>query len=225
MVLSPSKCSRHRRLAEGARDALGWPLALACSQGLDRHGTAPCTHLWGWDTRKRERVQCSALVDWPVYPLAHTTRASIDAQCGLSGPPDQLVDLARKNRRLAGDSKLVDDGGFTPLGSHTAARLGPRLLCGWFCGVPRGPPQLTKETQMLRKFIIGLMKALLDVVILVSLIGGVIVIGVTAANAGGYAPPLVIAEAIIGACALVAVFGVSCCSSRHHRGSTLGGVG
>ena len=61
---------------------------------------------------------------------------------------------------------------------------------------------------MLRKFIIGLMKALLDVVILVSLIGGVIVIGVTAANAGGYAPPLVIVEAIIGACALVAVFGV-----------------
>ena len=149
-----------------------------------------------------------SLVDWPVYPLAHTTRASIDAQCGLSGPPDQLVDLARKNRRLAGDSKLVDDGGFTPLGNHTAARVGPRLLCGWFCGVPRGPPQLTKETQMLRKFIIGLMKALLDVVILVSLIGGVIVIGVTAANAGGYAPPLVIAEAIIGACALVAVFGV-----------------
>jgi hypothetical protein len=33
--------------------------------------------------RLRERVRCSSLVDWPVYPrLAHTMRASNDAQCG-----------------------------------------------------------------------------------------------------------------------------------------------
>jgi hypothetical protein len=23
---------------------------------------------FGWNTRKRERVRCSSLVDWPVYP-------------------------------------------------------------------------------------------------------------------------------------------------------------
>jgi hypothetical protein len=33
--------------------------------------------------RLRERVRCSSRVDWPVYPrLAHTMRASNDAQCG-----------------------------------------------------------------------------------------------------------------------------------------------
>ena len=30
------------------------------------------------NARKRERVRCSSLVDWPVYPrLAHTMRASL----------------------------------------------------------------------------------------------------------------------------------------------------
>jgi hypothetical protein len=39
-------------------------------------GSAPCSHLRG-EARKRERVQCSSLVDWPVYPrLAYTMRAS-----------------------------------------------------------------------------------------------------------------------------------------------------
>jgi hypothetical protein len=61
---------------------------------------------------------------------------------------------------------------------------------------------------MLRKFIIGLVKALLDIVILVSLIGGIILIAVTADHAGGFAGPLVIGEAIVGACGLVAMFGV-----------------
>jgi hypothetical protein len=36
----------------------------------------------GLKARKRERVRCSSLVDWPVYPrLAHTMRASNAAQC------------------------------------------------------------------------------------------------------------------------------------------------
>ena len=30
----------------------------------------------------RERVRCSSLIDWPVYPrMAETMRASNDAQC------------------------------------------------------------------------------------------------------------------------------------------------
>jgi hypothetical protein len=28
---------------------------------------APCSHL-AWTRGKRERVRCSSLVDWPVYP-------------------------------------------------------------------------------------------------------------------------------------------------------------
>src|ERR1700729_3568113 len=64
-----------RRLGGGIRDALGRPLALARSQQpergqaeLDWHGSAPCSHLGDGDTRKRERVRCSSLIDWPVYP-------------------------------------------------------------------------------------------------------------------------------------------------------------
>ena len=35
------------------------------------------------EARKRERVRCSSLFDWPVYPrLGHTMRASNEAQCG-----------------------------------------------------------------------------------------------------------------------------------------------
>ena len=35
----------------------------------------------GLNARKRERVRCSSLVDWPVYPrLRHTMRASNAAQ-------------------------------------------------------------------------------------------------------------------------------------------------
>ena len=37
----------------------------------------------GLKARKRARVRCSSLVDWPVYPrLAHTMRASNGAQSG-----------------------------------------------------------------------------------------------------------------------------------------------
>jgi hypothetical protein len=50
---------------------------------LDQHGERTLLAPLEWNTRKRERVRCSSLVDWPVYPrLAHTMRASNDAQCG-----------------------------------------------------------------------------------------------------------------------------------------------
>ena len=39
----------------------------------------------------RERVRCSSLVDWPVYPrLAHTMRASNDAQCEADAGEDRV---------------------------------------------------------------------------------------------------------------------------------------
>jgi hypothetical protein len=39
--------------------------------------SAPCAHTLGLKARKRERVRCSSLVDWPVYPrLRGTMQAS-----------------------------------------------------------------------------------------------------------------------------------------------------
>jgi hypothetical protein len=52
----------------------------------------------------RERVRCSPLVDWPVYPrLAHTMRASNDAQCGPTQAPNASnpSHSARNHARLA----------------------------------------------------------------------------------------------------------------------------
>ena len=48
-------------------------------------GTEPRTpaRTFGEEAWKQERVRCSLLVDWPLYPrLAHTMRASNDAQRG-----------------------------------------------------------------------------------------------------------------------------------------------
>ena len=43
-----------------------------------------------WDTRKRERVRCSSLVDWPVYPgFTHTMRASNASR--NAGPTQPLL--------------------------------------------------------------------------------------------------------------------------------------
>ena len=40
---------------------------------------------FGEEARKLERVRCSSLIDWPVYPrLAHTMRPSNDAQRGMT---------------------------------------------------------------------------------------------------------------------------------------------
>ena len=42
--------------------------------------SAPCSHL-GYEARKRERVRCSSLVDWPVYPrLRRTMQTSTGAR-------------------------------------------------------------------------------------------------------------------------------------------------
>ena len=65
--------------------------------------SAPCSHLSGGKARKLERVRCSSLVDWPVYPrLAQTMRASNDAQCGAlagastsAGAAVQLINCLR----------------------------------------------------------------------------------------------------------------------------------
>jgi hypothetical protein len=52
--------------------------------------------------RKRERVRCSSLVDWPVYPrLAHTMRASNGAQCGTDAAASHGGDRIRLHRRSA----------------------------------------------------------------------------------------------------------------------------
>jgi hypothetical protein len=62
-----------------------------CGSATDRHRrtwSAPCSHLWE-EARKRERVRCSSLVDWPVYPrLRRTMRASKGGRnSGRHSPP------------------------------------------------------------------------------------------------------------------------------------------
>jgi hypothetical protein len=70
-----------------------------------------------------ERVRCSSLVDWPGYPrFAHTVRAPVRRNATTRGR--SLVtssSLVLKIRRLAGNSKLGDDGAVTSLGNHTVA--------------------------------------------------------------------------------------------------------
>ena len=74
-------------------------------------------------TRKRERVRCSALVNWPVYPrLAHTMRASNGAQSWpTQTAPSVRAGNGGKLRRLngaepalrsVGDGKCRNSGGF-----------------------------------------------------------------------------------------------------------------
>jgi hypothetical protein len=54
--------------------------------------TAHLARTLGLNTRKRERVRCSSLIDWPVYPrLAHTMWASNGAQCGQTLASEALV--------------------------------------------------------------------------------------------------------------------------------------
>ncbi len=64
---------------------------------------------------------------------------------------------------------------------------------------------------MLRHFIIGLMKVLLDLQIILSLIAGAIVIAMTASagkNIGTGVSWMLIAEIVLGAFGLVALFGL-----------------
>ena len=60
---------------------------------------------------ERERVRCSSLVDWPVYPrLADTMRGSIGGRNATPrGQLCRLFQVAAKIRRLARNSKLGDD--------------------------------------------------------------------------------------------------------------------
>jgi transposase InsO family protein len=85
--------------------------------------STPCSHLW--NTRKRERVRCSSLVDWPVYPRLRTLRrrqlarnaATYNAELGCipgekaRGSVEGLAEVVafleaqirRKNEKRAGD--------------------------------------------------------------------------------------------------------------------------
>jgi hypothetical protein len=59
-------------------DGAGTGCGGGCTGGspFDRHRSAPYSHLWE-EARKRERVRCSSLVDWPVYTrLRGTMQAS-----------------------------------------------------------------------------------------------------------------------------------------------------
>jgi hypothetical protein len=76
----------------------------------------------GLKARKRERVRCSSLVDWPVYPrLAHTMRASNGAQCievtpqgwadrGAGVPPAPSGGARKKGTGREGASENRGDG-------------------------------------------------------------------------------------------------------------------
>ena len=95
----------------------------------------------------RERVRCSSLVDWPVYPrLRGTMQGSSVRAIRACGWAARLFwvsanraarsqtgasltassSLAAKIRRLAGNSKLGDDGAVTSLGNpYRRVRVGP----------------------------------------------------------------------------------------------------
>ena len=66
-------------------------------QTLTGMESAPCSHLWG-GARKRERVRCSSLVDWPVYP-----RLSRDY--GVSGTRAQFPKADRAVRSGGGSGR------------------------------------------------------------------------------------------------------------------------
>jgi adenylate cyclase len=75
----------------------------------------------------RERMRCSSLIDWPVYPrLAHTMRASNGAQCGRLGVAARsclwsaMVRAAWASRALAPFARLSRpaDADRRPTASH-----------------------------------------------------------------------------------------------------------
>jgi hypothetical protein len=83
----------------------------------------------GSEARKRERVRCSSLVDWPIYPrLKGTMQGSKGGRnAGPRGQLGRLVQMAAKIRRLARNSKLGDDGPVTSLGNpYRRVRVGTR---------------------------------------------------------------------------------------------------
>ena len=113
--------------------------------------SAPARTFW-CEARKRERVRCSSLVDWPVYPrLAHTMRASNGAQCGVRRgcaarrgarhgwrPSDRSRHRARPSRLVSGDPRqtlawwvgpsrqVIGSGGAYPWYGYHGRIGGPR---------------------------------------------------------------------------------------------------
>ena len=75
--------------------------------------------------RKRERVRCSSLIDWPVYPrLAHTMRASNDTQCGADACVRSPRSVARRAEIAMAVEKVIEvtPQGWADRGAGRAAR-------------------------------------------------------------------------------------------------------
>ena len=73
----------------------------------------------------RERVRCSSLVDWPVYPrLAHTMRASKDTQCGADACVRNPRSVARRAEIAMAVEKVIEvtPQGWADRGAGRAAR-------------------------------------------------------------------------------------------------------
>jgi hypothetical protein len=74
---------------------------------------------------KRERVRCSSLVHWLVYPrLAHTMRASRDAQCGAGACVRTPRSVARRAEIASAVEKVIEVApqGWADRGAGCAAR-------------------------------------------------------------------------------------------------------
>jgi hypothetical protein len=70
-------------------------------------------------------VRCSSLVDWPVYPrLAHTMRASNDAQCGTNACVRRPRSVARRPEIARAVEKAIEvtPQGWADRGAGRAAR-------------------------------------------------------------------------------------------------------
>jgi hypothetical protein len=68
--------------------------------------SAPCSHLWE-EARKRERVRCSSLVDWPVYPrLSGTMPASTRSRIAHMAGADALSASIDRNVTRPGLGRL-----------------------------------------------------------------------------------------------------------------------
>ena len=116
-----------------ARDHATMDLDIAARRQLAEMGKAATEvgrRTLGMEHAEAERVRCSSLVDWPVYPrFAHTMRAPVRRHVATRGR--SLVtssSLVLKIRRLAGISRLGDDDAVTSLGNHTVASALDR---GW----------------------------------------------------------------------------------------------
>ena len=73
----------------------------------------PARTFW-CEARKLERVRCSSLIDWPVYPrFAHNMRASNDAQCGATarhGGVDAKQPRVWERRKRSGSRRRASRG-------------------------------------------------------------------------------------------------------------------